>query len=171
MPADTAWQDAVTTISPHVVKLSTPEGSGTGFLIYRDKTSSICGIATAAHVLDRAHEWGQPIRVRHHESGKSKLLSPEDRSIFIDQQSDTAILVFEIESGDEQMTFPQEELWLWEKGFSAILVGVHPFGDPNRCSTRRRKFLKFTIPNARHRIVRMPWFSPSVRPLLLRARK
>lgn len=51
------------------------------------------------------------------------------------------------------------ELWGLAKilfWFSAILVEAHFLGHPNRCKTRRRKFLKLSIPKARQRIVRMP---------------
>jgi len=51
------WQHIVEKVKPYVVKIETPSGHGTGFLCFRNKDSSICGIATAAHVVEHSHEW------------------------------------------------------------------------------------------------------------------
>jgi hypothetical protein len=51
MPETMRWSDAVGGIEPHVVRISTPRGSGSGFLISNGRHNAICGIATAAHVL------------------------------------------------------------------------------------------------------------------------
>ena len=60
---------------------------------------------------------------------------------------------------------------LFKKGLSAeaadSCVGVHP----NTCSTRRRKWVKLRMPQARHRMARSPRLKPSVRPLLDRLTK
>jgi hypothetical protein len=66
----------------------------------------------------------------------------------------------------------EQVMWRWnvetEKWLSAILGGVQAFGRPKRSNTRSRKFLKLTMPQARHRMAWSPWLNPSVRPLLLR---
>lgn len=116
MPADKSWQNAVATISPYIVKIYTPGGSGTGFLIFQAANSSICGVATAAHVIDHAHEWGQPIRLRHFESSATTLLPPEARAVYIDGAADTAVIIFNNEPGSGAMPFPKEELFLWLEG-------------------------------------------------------
>ena len=54
------WSEAVEILQPHVVRISTPGGSGSGFLISNGKINSVCGIATAAHVVDHAHYWEEP---------------------------------------------------------------------------------------------------------------
>ncbi|HOX01798.1 MAG TPA: hypothetical protein P5555_05105 [Candidatus Paceibacterota bacterium] len=38
-------------MQPHVVRISTPSGSGTGFLISNGRNNDIAGVATAAHVV------------------------------------------------------------------------------------------------------------------------
>ncbi len=48
------WSEAVELIQPHVVRIATPQGSGTGFLISNSHNNAVCGIATAAHVVDHA---------------------------------------------------------------------------------------------------------------------
>ncbi|HEV3437308.1 MAG TPA: hypothetical protein VG122_08115 [Gemmata sp.] len=111
------WQNAVETISPYVVKISTPEGSGTGFLIWRSsRRPKLVGIATAAHVVDHAEEWGTPIRIHHPGSDKSQRLSENQRTIFLRKKSDTALIVFMLpEDDDETIPFPAEDLKLWPK--------------------------------------------------------
>jgi hypothetical protein len=81
-------------VSPYVVRITTPSGSGTGFLFTYAETRSFCAIATAAHVISHAHAWQQPIRVHHFVSGKSVLTQPDARMVRIDEDLDTAALVF-----------------------------------------------------------------------------
>lgn len=90
------WQKAVELIRPHVVRISTPSGSGTGFLLYRPAPTPapLCGIATAAHVIDQAHYWEQPIRIEHFASGKSMVIRPSERAIFLDENKDTSVILF-----------------------------------------------------------------------------
>lgn len=87
------WQLAVDFIRPYVVRISTPQSSGTGFLIYRSETSGVCGIATAAHVIDHPHYWEQPIRIDHFDTGKSVLLRHDERAILLDEKRDTALVI------------------------------------------------------------------------------
>jgi len=54
-----AWQESIDSVTPYVVKILTPYGSGTGFMISHGKNKNICGIATAAHVVEQAHYWEQ----------------------------------------------------------------------------------------------------------------
>lgn len=53
--AEIAWTKAVEILESHVVRILTPRGSGTGFLISNGHNNAICGFATAAHVVDHAH--------------------------------------------------------------------------------------------------------------------
>jgi len=87
------WQEAVDQIRPLVVKIQTPQATGTGFLVSHSRVAPVCGIATAAHVVDHPHFWQEPIRIVHVESGKTLLLRPEDRAIFLDEAKDTASIV------------------------------------------------------------------------------
>jgi len=86
------WDKAITTITPHVVKIETPHGHGTGFLAFYNHNKSWCGIATAAHVVAHADEWQEPIRIRN--EGSPKFLKEEDRLIFIDRNTDSAVVLF-----------------------------------------------------------------------------
>jgi hypothetical protein len=88
------WQEAVETVHPYVVRLSTPEHSGSAFLFAFAADGGICGFATAAHALANALVWEQPVRIEHFASGAERLLRPGDRSIVLDEETDTAAIVF-----------------------------------------------------------------------------
>lgn len=55
------WQQCVQIVKPHVVRLTTPNGHGTGFLVLR--RNGRVAVATAGHVVAHAHEWGLPIKI------------------------------------------------------------------------------------------------------------
>lgn len=88
------WSRAVELIEPHVVRISTPRGSGSGFLISNGRNNDICGIATAAHVVDHAHYWEEPIRIDHVSSGKSVVVRRDERAVLLDLNRDTAAVLF-----------------------------------------------------------------------------
>ena len=100
--SDLPWHQAFEHVKSHVVRISTPSGSGTGFLVSRSTVSNVIAIATAAHVIDHAQYWEQPIRVEHFESGKSLLLRHSDRAVFLEADRDTAAIVF----GNSELPFP-----------------------------------------------------------------
>lgn len=112
MQNDIEWFDAVDIIKPHVVRISTPRGSGTGFLLAQAKNRDFSAIATAAHVIDHAHYWEQPIRIEHAASGKTVLLRAQDRVIFIDEEKDTAGILFD----KDKLPLPVEPLPLTAEG-------------------------------------------------------
>lgn len=93
--AEMTWSQAVEVIQPHVARISTPRGSGTGFLISNGRHNAICGIATAAHVIDHAHYWEEPIRIDHVSSGKSVVIRRHERALFLDSNRDTAAILFD----------------------------------------------------------------------------
>jgi hypothetical protein len=86
------WDEAIQTISPHVVKIETPDGYGTGFLAFYNLPHEWCGIATAAHVVSHADEWQQPIKIIGDTS--RKFLKEDERVIFLDRPTDSAVVLF-----------------------------------------------------------------------------
>lgn len=104
------WHKAVDLVSPYLVRITTPSGSGTGWLVSRSDTTDLCGVATAAHVIDHAHEWDEPIRLFHPSSGGSILLKSDERSIHLAPELDSAAIVFS--AGD--LALPKESLELAE---------------------------------------------------------
>jgi len=87
------WHEAIAQLEPYIFRIYTPDGSGTGWLVSRSKTTPLCVIATASHVLDHAYYWEEPIRLHHHSSGKAVLLRPGDRAINIDTVTDTTAII------------------------------------------------------------------------------
>jgi len=88
-----SWDTAINTVTPHVVRIETPTGYGTGFLAFFNADDA-CGIATAAHVVSHADEWQQPIRIRSYESDVPRFLKSDDRIIFLDHTTDSAVVLF-----------------------------------------------------------------------------
>jgi hypothetical protein len=88
------WDAAIKAVSPHVVKISTPTGYGTGFLAFYNHDRRWCGIATAAHVVGHADDWQQPIRIQNEATGTSVFLKEDDRVILPDYRNDSAVVLF-----------------------------------------------------------------------------
>lgn len=89
------WFEGVEQISPHLVRISTPSGYGTGWMVSLTKAKDLCAIATAAHVIDHANKWEQPVRITHHETGESRLLRSDDRAIKLYAKQDIGLLILE----------------------------------------------------------------------------
>ncbi len=102
------WHSAVNLLAPYVVRISTPQGSGTGWLVSRSRTADLCAIATAAHVVNHAHYWEEPIRLWHVASGDSVVLRSAERSVLIDENHDSASILFVASA----LAFPNETLEL-----------------------------------------------------------
>jgi hypothetical protein len=107
------WCDGIEILQPYIVHISTPRGSGTGWLVSVSRTTDLVAVATAAHVLEWAHSWEAPIRLRHHGSEKPVVVRPEDRAIYIEDALDSAALVFR--RGD--LGLPTEILPLMDTDF------------------------------------------------------
>ncbi len=86
------WDKAIGIVGPHVVKIETPTGYGTGFLAFYNHDRAWCGIATAAHVVNHADRWQQPIRITNAVSGI--FLKVNERVIFLDHLTDSAVVLF-----------------------------------------------------------------------------
>ena len=114
MVEEREWFEEVEHLKQSMVRLMTPQASGTGFFLSSAVSSrgKVVGIATAAHVLDNAHYWEQPIRVQHHTTGTTRLLRPNDRAIILNSTRDSAVLVFEMQG----MAFPEVAPQLIESG-------------------------------------------------------
>ncbi|MDC3984584.1 S1 family peptidase [Polyangium jinanense] len=106
------WQNAVERVTPHVVKIATPQGWGSGFLLTRMGTTELVGIATAAHVIDHAHDWQEPIRIYHQYSGTSELLHHDQRAITIAEDQDAAAILFV----NKSLRLPEKPLDLVPEG-------------------------------------------------------
>lgn len=113
------WFDVVEKVTPHVVRIHTPGGSGTGYLLWKSVASGLCAVATASHVIDHAHFWEQPIRITGASSGNTTLLRPADRAIFTDAAKDTAVILLD----PADLGLPETPLRLIDEGM-VLRVGV-----------------------------------------------
>lgn len=88
------WYEAVEQVSPFVVKIETPSGHGTGFLCLYNESKSLCGIATAFHVVSHAEKWQQPLRITHADM-ELMFVKDDKRVIFPDAKTDSAVILFD----------------------------------------------------------------------------
>lgn len=129
------WAEAIEILQPYVVKIATPRGSGTGFLVSRSASASICTVATAAHVVDNAHYWDEPIRLHHYLSGESILLRTGNRAIFLKEEVDTAAVLFDassLELPDVPLDLTPEQKHL-KPGYEIGWLGFPAFASSNLC--------------------------------------
>ncbi len=89
-----SWRQGVEIIKPHIVKVRTPRGFGTGFLCTYTEDKKYCAVATAAHVISESYIWEEPIRIHHYVSKKVRLLREPDRIVWLDYDLDTAVILF-----------------------------------------------------------------------------
>ena len=109
------WYAAVDALKPRMVRIATPVGTGSGFLLPWPSKSGLCAVATAAHVVDHAFYWEQPIRLDQVETGNSVLVRQDQRAIFSNATLDTAVIVFEtgtIQPPEGSLAFIPEEKYL-----------------------------------------------------------
>ena len=50
------WHQIVEEVTPHIVKIETQDSYGTGFLTLYNENKTLCGVATAMHVVAQAKE-------------------------------------------------------------------------------------------------------------------
>jgi hypothetical protein len=100
------WDQVVSKITPYIVRIDTPEGSGTGFLCLYNEAKSWIGIATAAHVVDRADEWQQSIRLHHSASGEMRYVQPAQRAVLVNRAADSAVVLCQTDLKLPQQLIP-----------------------------------------------------------------
>ena len=100
------WVGALREVRKHVVRIATPFGSGTGFLLHPALDPALAAVATADHVVCRAQEWHEPIRITHDPSKTNMFLRYENRRCHPNSKDDLALLIF----GRGDFDFPAEEL-------------------------------------------------------------
>jgi hypothetical protein len=100
------WHEIVDRVTPYIVRVETPGGHGTGFVCLYNDSKTICGIATARHVIAHAEQWQQPIRVIQHQSNKSTFAKEGDRVILIDRKTDSAVILLPM----GELKFPEQTI-------------------------------------------------------------
>jgi len=105
--AQIEWHSAVENAEPLIFRISTPGGSGTGFIFSKSDTTNIVAVATALHVVEHAHIWEEPIRLTHYKTGESFFLKAEDRAILYDYEQDTAAVMFTWDNCQPDVVLPE----------------------------------------------------------------
>jgi trypsin-like peptidase len=100
------WDSIIQKVGPHIVKIDTPTGSGTGFFCGYNQTRAFCYIATAAHVIADTDDWQQPLRLSSHTFQKTSFLKESDRVIFKNERTDSAIILF----SPKALNFPTQNI-------------------------------------------------------------
>lgn len=113
------WDQVVQKVTPYIVKIETPTGYGTGFLSFYNTDKSWCGIATAAHVVSDADEWQKPIKIRQQGSDSVLFLQPDERVIYINWNTDSAVILFR----KDNLQLPEVPIALFPVGAS-LGIGV-----------------------------------------------
>lgn len=103
-----AWQGALRLLQNRVFKIRSPHGHGTGFHIGNFGTDGRMGaIATAYHVVQSVHDWGEPIKIIHAQTGKEILIKENDRAIFTYPNKDLAVILFTLPN---DIVLPSEQI-------------------------------------------------------------
>jgi hypothetical protein len=129
------WVGLYELILPHVVRIETESGAGTGFLFGYNKAKSLAAVATAAHVIDQAYAWRQPIKLFHDTSGSEVFLADTDRAIFMDSERDSASILI----GAKDLPLPDDPLPLLDPkkvkriGVELAWVGYPSVAYPKLC--------------------------------------
>jgi S1-C subfamily serine protease len=123
-----AWHKVYEKVKPYVVRISTQDGFGTGFLFAYNKDHSLAAIATAAHVVKQARDWRQPLKITHYASGETVFFSDAERVIWLDTSRDAATIIIP----SKMFKFPTSTLQLMDSTkFKKIGVEVAWVGFPN----------------------------------------
>ena len=124
------WDSIVDKLNSHIVKIETQDGHGTGFLALYNEDKTLCGVATAMHVVAHANEWQQPIRLKHHLSGETVFIEvkKDERAISLEQETDSAVILFP----KKEFPLPEDSISLLPRT-SSINIGVEVgwLGFPN----------------------------------------
>ena len=122
------WQECVDIVKPHVVRLTTPNGHGTGFMVRR--RGNWIAVATARHVVAHAHEWELPIKV-HWRNLHPVTVPGAGRVLLVHPERDSAVLAWEL---DESLapSLPADPLpLLTDKSFVRTGVTIGWLGYPH----------------------------------------
>ena len=130
------WASQFKAIRPYIFSIETPEGSGTAFLFSYNQAKNVVGIATAAHVVERADDWKLPIKIVHYETKEELFISDDERVIFLDLDRDSAsIMIFKkFNINIPKVTLPLMDVnKVLNIGVEVGWVGFPSIAHPNLC--------------------------------------
>lgn len=133
------WHRIVQEVAPHVVKVRTPQGVGTGFLVHRDGNSA--GVITAEHVIHEAITWEQNIVIEHPAFSNLWTLRKDSRIYLNHGKLDSAYLEGELPEFISGKDFPKKPIeTVSDDLFVRIGVEVGWLGFPNIVSAKEPSF-------------------------------
>jgi len=95
-----SWPSACKKVGDYIVKIDTPDGSGTGFFFAYNENRTLVAVATALHVISEAHDWRRPIKIRRVRANQEIFLPFADRVVLIDYMRDSAAILFDAKALD-----------------------------------------------------------------------
>jgi hypothetical protein len=123
-----SWNAIQKKITPYLIRIETQQGAGTGFLFAYNPGGALAAIATAAHVIDESHDWKQPIKLIHHDTGEVAFVTEDQRVVFIDRSRDAATILV----AKSMLPFPDEILPLADSSkFTSVGVELGWTGFPS----------------------------------------
>ena len=122
------WQECVDIVKPHVVRLTTPTGHGTGFLVHR--RGDWVAVATAGHVVAHAHEWGLPIKV-HWGHLDPVTVQGAGRVLLVHPERDSAVFAWSFDESVAPALPPAPLPILGDKSFVRTGVAIGWLGYPH----------------------------------------
>jgi hypothetical protein len=117
------WYQLIDILAPHIVKIETQQGSGTGFFCGHNERATLTAIATARHVIEEADKWQQPIRIHNLRAKTTILLDEGDRVILPDSKKDSAIIAIFNPAKVTTLQLPQQPIPFITAG-SHLRIGV-----------------------------------------------
>ena len=103
------WTNRVEIMRPHVVRITTPVGSGTGFILHIDEKENKLTIATASHVVRDAAAWKQVIDIHHDAFEKPITAWASKRQVLLHPRFDSACVTVDLPKVRKD-TFPNEPI-------------------------------------------------------------
>ena len=100
------WAIPVRNLKDYVVRIETPNGHGTGFVVPTPAGDTTRCVVTAWHVINHASEWNEPIKINHLSSKKCVFLRPDQRRINPAPGRDQALIHFSA----SELPFPEVNL-------------------------------------------------------------
>ncbi|HXM83683.1 MAG TPA: trypsin-like peptidase domain-containing protein [Burkholderiales bacterium] len=117
-----SWHDACEKVTPYIVKVETPAGSGTGFFFAYNADRALVAVATALHVVQDAEDWRQPIKIVQGE--KEVFVRYDDRAVLVDRERDSAAILLPAHAcRSGGIVVPESMLTLLQKDYQ-VKVGV-----------------------------------------------
>ena len=101
------WIQHVAAMLPHVVRIATPDVSGTGFILHINRQEKKLTIATASHVIRDAKTWGQIIEITHSTFKNPITARTQKREILLHPRFDSACLTVNLEDEFGIDTLPE----------------------------------------------------------------